>query len=415
VRDTAADTLVRSRPLTAQEEIYWRLTYNDQIHFVLAAEVLGETQVRQWRGALDSVQRRHPLLQVAIEMPGYRNSYRQPTFVPQQNAVIPLRVIEQSADEAAIAAVIQRELATPFLAGVAPLARAVLLYAPERSVVLLSLSHSIADGISGLILLRDLLKAFSGRSLATQPMPPTAEALLGLSSVSPKSAFPGADPRSKNAGRQPRVLLRSLSVDATKRLVATVRAHDSTVHGAVTAAFVFALRKLVPRFASDPVRVISPVSTRTELDAGDALGMYFTSPQSSFDPNRAKSFWDLAAIARADIARSSSREALMASTAAMQQLIEPGLPTESAACLLRSAFAMDLLLSNLGRVHFDRNFGGLRLEQVWGPAVLPGLEDTQAVGVVTTGDRLWMTLTSRQPVATLLESAIALLSDQIGR
>jgi hypothetical protein len=40
------------RPLTAQEEIYWQLTYTDQIHGVRAAHVTGVTTPKQWRSAL---------------------------------------------------------------------------------------------------------------------------------------------------------------------------------------------------------------------------------------------------------------------------------------------------------------------------------------------------------------------------
>jgi hypothetical protein len=57
------------RPLTAQEEIYWQLTYTDQIHGVRAAHVTGVTTPKQWRSALDALQRRHPSLSVSIESP----------------------------------------------------------------------------------------------------------------------------------------------------------------------------------------------------------------------------------------------------------------------------------------------------------------------------------------------------------
>jgi hypothetical protein len=104
---------------------------------------------------------------------------------------------------------------------------------------------------------------------------------------------------------------------ATRELVGAARANGSTVHAALAAAFVLSMRRLASRFKTDPVRIISPVNTRAELGAGNALGMYFTSPQSSFEPSNAKSFWDIAAQARADIATSSSREALLGATAAM--------------------------------------------------------------------------------------------------
>jgi hypothetical protein len=405
------DTCVRSRALTAQEEIYWRLTFSDQIHFVVVAEVSGHTQVEQWREALDSVQRRHPLLRVAVEMPGHGNSHQQPFFVPQQ-AAIPLRVEVLDEKQGTVAAEMQRELATPFVCGVSPLARAVLLHASERSIVLLALSHSIADGMSGLFLLRDLLTTLSGQPLQTLVMPPSAEELLGVSPIVSLSVPADENHVSANAGREPSVLLRSLSEDATRNLIDTARRHRSTVQEALAAAFVQALRQLVPRLKTDPVRIISPVNTRAELGAGDALGMYFTSPQLSFEPNSGDSFWDLALEARFGIAMSSSRSALLQATAAMQGLTKPGLSNKSAASMLEHAFAMDLLLSNLGRIPYSQEFGHFFIQRVWGPAVLAG-EKTQAVGVITTGDQLCFTLTSRHPVEHLLDRAIDVLTEQI--
>jgi hypothetical protein len=258
VASTAIDTQVHSRPLTAQEEIYWRLTYTDQIHPVLAAEVMGRTDVSQWRAALDSVQRRHPLLQVAIEMPGMDTDIRQPVFVPRPAERIPLRAAQPNSKEATIAAEIQRELATPFVSCVAPLARAVLLHAPEHSVFPVAISHSIADGMSALIFIRDLLTALGGQALEALPMPASAEALLGLRPVSPDIArLDGAEPL-KNAGREPSVQLKIMSERATKALIATARARNSTVHAALMAACVSAMRQLVTRFQTEPCGLSRP-------------------------------------------------------------------------------------------------------------------------------------------------------------
>jgi hypothetical protein len=409
--DKISDVPAHSRPLTAQEEIYWRLTYNDQIHPVLAAEVRGQTTIAQWRMALDTVQRHHPLLQVAVEMPDSDNKYFQPMFVPRGGAIIPLRS-EAGGGERTIEDEIERELATPFLSGEAPMARGVLLLAPERTVFILAISHSIADGMSALFLIQDVLTAVAGRPLDTIATSPSAEELLGVAPAGPNEATLDVNNTSINAGRKPTVILRSLSIEATAKLAATVRAHGSTVHAALAAAFVLAMRRLAPQFQIAPLRVISPVSTRSELDAPNGLGLYFTSPQSSFEPAHATNFWDIASQARADIVASSSRNALVDATAVMQSLTRQGLSNRDAAAMLKGAFAMDMLLTNLGRIPFASNFGKLSLERVWGPAVLGGLEDTQTVGVVTTNNQLSLTLTSHHPLPHLLETAISILADQ---
>ena len=400
----------RSRPLTAQEEIYWRLTYTDQIHPVLAAEVKGCTTVEQWRTALDVVQRRHPLLRFAIQMPNADNQYTQPMFVPGQTESIPLRV-EQGGGERSIEKEMERELATPFLAGEAPLARSVLLHEPERCVFILAISHSIADGISALLLIRDVLSVLAGQLLDLLTMPPSAEELLGVAPAVPPRAASEISKVSIYAGRKPTVMLRSLSVEATKKLSATARARGSTVHAALAAAFVQAMRQQESKFQFAPVRMISPVNTRAQLAAGDALGLYFSSPQSTFTPVEGTSFWDIASQARADISDGSSRDALLGATAAMQSLTKQSLSNDDAAALLKGAFAMDILLTNLGRIPYPSAFGKLSVETVWGPAVLGGLK-VQAVGVATTNDRLCLTLTSRNPLPNLLETVTSILEDE---
>jgi hypothetical protein len=410
--DKISDVPAHSRPLTAQEEIYWRLTYNDQIHPVLSAEVRGQTTIAQWRMALDTVQRHHPLLQVAIEMPDSDNKYFQPMFVPREGAIIPLRSKAAGGGERTIEDEIERELATPFLSGEAPLARVVLLHAPERTVFILAISHSIADGMSALFLIRDVLTAVAGRTLDTIALFPSAEELLGVAPAKPIEAPLDVNETSINAGRRPTVILHSLSIEATADLVATARAHGSTVHAALAAAFVLAMRRLAPQFQIAPLRMISPANTRSELDAPNCLGLYFTSPQSSFEPAHTSKFWDIASQARADIASSSSRDALLGATEAMQSLTKQGLSNHDAAAMLKGAFAMDILLTNLARTPFASNFGELSLERMWGPAVLAGLEHTQTVGVITTNDQLSLTLTSRHPLPHLLEMAVSILADE---
>jgi hypothetical protein len=399
------------RSLTAQEEIYWRLTYTDQIHSVLAAEVKGRTSIEQWRLALDQVQRRHPLLQLTIEMPTASNGYTQPMFVPGQGGSISLTV-KRGGDEVSLEREMERELAMPFPSGEAPLARTVLLHRPEHSVFLLAISHSIADGMSASLLVRDVLSALAGQTLDILPMPSSAEELLGVEPVTPRRAALGENNVSIYAGRKPTVLLRSLSAEATKELAATARTRGTTVHAALAAAFVLAMRRLEPRFRGTPVRMISPVNTREQLAAGDSLGLYFNSPQSSFVTVDDISFWDIALQARADTTAGSSRDALLGATAAMQSLTESGLSNDDAAALLKGPFAMDILLINLGRTPYPSDFGQLWLEKVWGPAVLGGLE-VQAVGVAATNDRLCLTLTSRHPVPQLLETVTSILAESL--
>jgi NRPS condensation-like uncharacterized protein len=61
-----------------------------------------------------------------------------------------------------------KELATPILLNGAPLARITLLRKGGGSILLLSMHHSIADGLSAAFVIRDILKALAGKPL--QPL-----------------------------------------------------------------------------------------------------------------------------------------------------------------------------------------------------------------------------------------------------
>jgi hypothetical protein len=175
------------RPLTAQEEIYWQLTFNDSIHPVLAAHVCGPTLPAQWRAALDALQLRHPPLSVSIEAPGVNTpGYTQPFFRRYSGQPITLRVFS-SASAPKWERAVEQELSMPFRPGEAPLARAVLIHGSDSSIFILSACHSICDGMSLSLLMRDALSAVAGQALTPLPYPRSAEELLDLAPVSPPS------------------------------------------------------------------------------------------------------------------------------------------------------------------------------------------------------------------------------------
>ena len=62
---SASETLIRY--LGPSEAYFWLSNQNSWKHFVVAAQITGETTTASWRTALDAVQRRHPLLGVCID------------------------------------------------------------------------------------------------------------------------------------------------------------------------------------------------------------------------------------------------------------------------------------------------------------------------------------------------------------
>jgi hypothetical protein len=65
----------------------------------------------------------------------------------------------------------------------------------------------------------------------------------------------------------------------------------------------------------------------------------------------------------------------------------------------------DVLVSNLGVIPFETDFGSLTLEGLWGPSVLMGSEGEQAIGVATLHGAIHLLHTSFAPLPSLLETA----------
>ena len=91
------------------------------------------------------------------------------------------------------------ELARPIDRSAAPLMRAVLLKGESTSAVLLTFDHTIADGISSVVVLDDLVASLNGHRLTALGVPPSHEERIALRPPSPEhQSLPeaaAADPR----------------------------------------------------------------------------------------------------------------------------------------------------------------------------------------------------------------------------
>jgi hypothetical protein len=263
---SAPETLLRY--LGPSEAYFWLSNQNSWKHFVVAAQITGETTTASWRTALDAVQRRHPLLGVCIDADDSGAPYFR--FLPELR--IPLQIVPGDAlqgweDE------METELSTPFPVEDALLVRAVLLHEAYRATILLTVHHSIADGLSVALIVRDILEALSGKPLEALPVPQPQEDLCPPPTIQstelgyeePEAPAPPSAPGTPL--KRDRSLLRvrglRLPAELSDRLRERSRREGTTVHGALAAALVFAGRDIHREWREAPVRVVSPVNNRT--------------------------------------------------------------------------------------------------------------------------------------------------------
>ena len=138
-----------SRSLGALEHLFWLIDQNRPVHFAVTALISSDASARDWRRALNRLQKRHPLMSVCINgEPGSIPSFNQ------SDAPIPLRIVEDE-PELRWEVEVGVELAEPFNPSQAPLIRAVLIQGARDAAFMLVAHHSIADGLSLAYALRD--------------------------------------------------------------------------------------------------------------------------------------------------------------------------------------------------------------------------------------------------------------------
>jgi hypothetical protein len=93
----------------------------------------------------------------------------------------------------------------------------------------------------------------------------------------------------------------------------------------------------------------------------------------------------------------------------LEAIMTTVMDVETAAQIAAGAFARDLMVSNLGQMPYESEFGKLKLEAVWGPTSLQGLEGEQNVGVATTNGAIRLLHASYSLIPYLLENTELIL------
>jgi hypothetical protein len=144
------------------------------------------------------------------------------------------------------------------------------------------------------------------------------------------------------------------------------------------------------------------------LDAGESCGLFLGATTSVFD-TRAMDFWDIARDAKMGVAANQTTESIAAQLAEFRQVVGSGADVATVAEFGAKVFASEVLLTNLGNLSFDRQFGPVTLEAIFGPAVLAGFEGQQTIGVATVNGALCLLHTSHTPPDGLLEKTESVL------
>ncbi|WP_193199788.1 condensation domain-containing protein [Nostoc sp. MG11] len=377
------------RYLGAFEHLYWLYNQFYSIDFATVAKLQGQFSVDQLSTVLRQVQQRHPLLRVRITT----DAIRQPKFVETDDE-IPLRLVART-DDRHWQAELEVELARSLNWQVAPLLRVVLLQSGAESELMIICHHAIADGLSGVYLMRDILQGLGGKIFERSELSAALSLESALPGIAPSpeaTAKPTDYPPPLSRRPQPHIHTVLLSPEFTQRLIQRSRAEGTTVHGAISAAFLLTQQDVKP---SDVLRCLHPVNVRSQLSLPmlEGVGLYICMCMTTHSLQADSTFWDIARSVKSQLSQIDIAQQLVEE----RQLRQPTMAnlTDATAFVeaTQSQYLCQLNVTNLGHIDMAQQYGNIRIEALHAPAVTSGVVERN-VGVATLGDRLALTISS---------------------
>lgn len=382
------------RYLGAFEHWFWLWDQTYPLQFVIVAKLQGQFSPNQLAIALQQVQHRHPMLRVCIAI----DETGRPKFI-ETDGEIPVRWVARTNDQH-WQQELELEMTHSFDWQVAPLLRVVILQAGDKSELMIVCHHSIADASSSIYLLRDIVQGLEGKTFERSDL---------STSLSLEEAFPqlALAPEVTGEGSlysttisrrpQPHVRSAMLSAELTQQLIKRSRTEQTTVHAAISAAFLLALTQQ-PFRSSDPLQCVHPVNVRSHLSLPmpDAVGLYVNSGVTthSLEPNSA--FWDVARSVKSQLLKTNIAEQLVEDSQTRQATLSK-LPNTAAFAKLLQQLTSQLVVTNLGLIEIPQQYDEIRIEALYAPAVLSRNVPQRVVGVSTLGDRMFLTIVFAPP------------------
>lgn len=396
----------QNRTLGAFEKTFWLLDQIDSKDFVLAGEIEGKKSVEAWQLAIHKAQQRHPNLSVRIVM----DQFSRPVLEHVEPMPILLKVLYVE-DDYRWEQEVERELSMRFNTEEGPLLRAVLIQKSEDTILILAGHHAVADGTSISYLFRDILTAVMGKDL--EPMEPqrSNDETLGLPE---DSAIAGSDKaafvQNEIKPVAPKVSSLRLTREITHKIIERSREEQTTVHGAICASVLIASREMRPEWANKKIELISPICSRRALQLDDNYGLNITTHAVYFEGEQHLSFWDIARLAKDGLAGTDTVEHVKNYIDFFRRLTFKSADINKMTEVLKNAFNHELMVTNLGNVKYDTNFGALKLKALYGPMVRSGKGNEQTIGVITNDGSLCLTNTSDNPIDGLLEAMVQIMA-----
>lgn len=385
----------------------------------VSVRVRGPLDDAKLRAALDRLPRKHPMLATRVVR-------EQGGLVLTTDAVppIPLRIVSDDGSGQLLLEIAAAELVAPLARSTGPLTRFTLVrhLDGERADLIITVDHTVADGIACLYAIRDLLALHESPDLeiAPVPLPPPVTQRVPAPildaappPVPPPSGRPPSTPPSLSTSDTV-VVSAELPREPMQALARRCRERGVTVHAAVCAAFA-AARAAVSEGKTE-VLISSPVSYRHRLDPGarDTVSCSIAFADLHVNVSPPGSFWDQAHAVQQQLLEWTTDQKLFGSAfaieAASQAERDDGRFLDRVS---QDTKRHDLSISNGGRQPIPTRYGDLTVEAMCGAACVPGevvvtlsmLDETMYITLATSG----LSSAENERARRMLASALARL------
>ena len=182
------------------------------------------------------------------------------------------------------------------------------------------------------------------------------------------------------------------------------------MNAALFMALILGLRQVCPELGQADLRAFWPIDVRDHLHNENDFSL-------SIAVGRAVSrypygeFWEDARAFAKRLAPFETARAVAATFERMDGIMSKKPDPAVLANGWAQSAEYDLMLSNLKVASFPKVPDGLKVDAVWGPSELVGLEGEQTVGAITFEGALYLTYTSDKPYEGLLGSVQAILAE----
>jgi len=387
------------RQLGTEEHRIWSYEQIRPIHFILTANIIGTLHVDQLRQALIKVQQRHPLLNVRIAL----SSSGIPWLI-RERAQIPVREVQRHSS-LQWQQEVEQELSNPFDWSQAPLIRVVLLQGEGVSDLIITCMHAIADGMSVVFLLRDILLAIGepNQELSILPEQPSYEHLVPqfepkytTLSFEPSLSLPNTKPTLPETSR-PRLHTWSLSTVETIALLHKCHEAQTSVHAAICAAFLLAMSSQGTQQnefeKSTQLKCLSAINIRRFLpEIEEDFGFYFTAIVTTDNITPDLSLWDLARSIKVQLNQKIAPEQIFAHLPDSEALMSTLPSCSEVVNIMETVNNYDVLVTNLGCLTIPQQYGEFQLASIYGPSAMTHVSHKFVVGVTTLGEQMFFSL-----------------------